>query len=190
MLKSGNLVQDARSDLLRMREKAKLCPEALGRPYRAFRSKRDKETGKVSTGLYGPLQGLYGASWSRFGIWRKQISLVERETRQMSECVRPCWTKRKIQKRPSVLSFLRQHTLVATTRLRLGRDPSQLVRGNPLQTPQKPPGRLQNLPSPALGRAMSVRFCPLPSASGVGRQHLSLPCELPGRGCAWRRSGS
>ena len=173
-----------------MRERAKLCPEALGRPYRAFRSKRDKETGKVSTGLYGPLQGLYRASWSRFGIWRKQISLVERETRQMSEYVRPCWTKRKIQKRLSVLIFLRQHTLVATTRLRLALT-TRAGEGafRPLQSPEA--AKAAAKPSfPCLGRAMSVRFCPPPSASGAGRRRPLRLCALLVRRCAWRHWGS
>lgn len=83
----------------------------------------------------------------------------------MDEPAAPAGEGPKVPRCPSAQALLlvmfRQHTLVATTRLRLARDPSRLVRGNPLQTPKSRPGRLQNPPSPALrGSDVSQVFPP------------------------------
>jgi hypothetical protein len=85
---------------------------------------------------------------------------------------------------------LRQHTLVATTRLRLALTTRAGEGALAPFNPRKAAKAAAKPSFPCLGRAMSVRFCPPPSASGAGRPRPLRPCGLLVRRCAWRHWGS
>ena len=135
------------------------------------------------------------------GIWVPRLEFSGQLSRKVAqgfdrgEDFRAQQAPQKTQKcstytNPTRLCGIRQHTLVATTRLRLALT-TRAGEGafRPLQSPEA--ARAAAKPSfPCLGRAMSVRFCPLPSASGAGRRRPLRPCGLLVRRCAWRHWGS